>query len=271
MRLRKTALLLAATLAFSGASTINAQAAQAAPPSLEVVKIQHTVVKAGCSVGRWGADGRMGPATKEAIKCFQRKMGLADDGIVGPITRAALERYATSRGLPKPVWTQATLDLLSKTPRKALPPEQQAWMKQNGFSRAPERTVRQRITAQPRLGPRVTRPKETYVWKADLEHQAADVTWRMYVSPQDIRKYNIHAGEGTAVFIFAICGRWPSIAAQGLCGAGLYAHLGPLKRTLMLAQMQGTCARITFTDVPPLIRSRQEKCKWTDGKTTWTP
>ena len=35
-------------------------------------------------------DGALGPATKEAVKKFQRQEGLADDGIPGPLTEAKL-------------------------------------------------------------------------------------------------------------------------------------------------------------------------------------
>lgn len=42
-------------------------------------------------------DGDLGPASRAAIKDFQRQKGLAVDGVVGPITLAALRQ-----GLPKP-------------------------------------------------------------------------------------------------------------------------------------------------------------------------
>jgi hypothetical protein len=46
-------------------------------------------------------DGVVGPMTRAAIMAFQRAEGLAVDGIVGPITRAALQRKAGG-GSPTP-------------------------------------------------------------------------------------------------------------------------------------------------------------------------
>lgn len=49
---------------------------------------------------RWGyavkPDGRFGPSTQAAIKSFQRKQGLRDDGIVGPRTWTVLTAKAAS-------------------------------------------------------------------------------------------------------------------------------------------------------------------------------
>lgn len=43
--------------------------------------------------GRLAQDGYFGPATKVAVKEFQRRSGLVDDGIVGPKTRKELLKY----------------------------------------------------------------------------------------------------------------------------------------------------------------------------------
>jgi len=42
---------------------------------------------------RGSIDGRMGPATIEAIKAFQKANGLKSDGVIGKKTRAILARY----------------------------------------------------------------------------------------------------------------------------------------------------------------------------------
>lgn len=44
---------------------------------------------------RGSVDGKMGPATTEAIKAFQKANGLKADGVVGSRTRAKLIRYLT--------------------------------------------------------------------------------------------------------------------------------------------------------------------------------
>ncbi|WP_455244428.1 peptidoglycan-binding domain-containing protein, partial [Petrachloros mirabilis] len=53
----------------------------------DVVKLQRALRRAGHRVA---VDGRFGPATKRAVIRFQRKQGLAQDGVVGPKTWYAL-------------------------------------------------------------------------------------------------------------------------------------------------------------------------------------
>jgi hypothetical protein len=53
----------------------------------EVKKLQINLIKGGCSVE---ADGLFGRETEDAVKRFQREHGLDDDGVVGPLTWAAL-------------------------------------------------------------------------------------------------------------------------------------------------------------------------------------
>lgn len=62
------------------------------------------------------------PLSKEEIKEMQRKLGAIGfavgpiDGIVGPQTQAALQRYTQSRNLPKPDPTQEVLSRLRAEP-----------------------------------------------------------------------------------------------------------------------------------------------------------
>ncbi|MBI3996837.1 MAG: peptidoglycan-binding protein [Candidatus Omnitrophica bacterium] len=59
-------------------------------------EIQRALKNAGFYQGT--VDGKLGPATKEAIKEFQRVHGLKDDGIVGKQTWAKLNTYADLSG-----------------------------------------------------------------------------------------------------------------------------------------------------------------------------
>ena len=62
-----------------------------------VVELQTLLARAGYSLG--AADGNFGPMTKTAVMNFQRARGLTADGIVGPVTWAALRGAAA----PAPV------------------------------------------------------------------------------------------------------------------------------------------------------------------------
>jgi DNA invertase Pin-like site-specific DNA recombinase len=48
------------------------------------------------------ADGRFGPLTEAAVLEFQRQQGLAADGVVGKLTRAALSRRVAEESTPRP-------------------------------------------------------------------------------------------------------------------------------------------------------------------------
>ena len=50
----------------------------------DVRELQRGLIKMGFSVGKWGADGDFGGATKTAVMEFQKKYGLVADGIFGP-------------------------------------------------------------------------------------------------------------------------------------------------------------------------------------------
>ncbi len=60
---------------------------------LSATQIQSALKKAGFYRG--AIDGKMGPATTEAIKALQRANGLKADGVVGRKTRTKLTGYLT--------------------------------------------------------------------------------------------------------------------------------------------------------------------------------
>lgn len=60
--------------------------------------LQNKLISLGYSVGTYGADAIFGNATKDAVRRFQRDHGLSDDGIVGPLTRGALDGAESGSG-----------------------------------------------------------------------------------------------------------------------------------------------------------------------------
>ena len=52
--------------------------------------MQQRLIAKGCSCGPWGADGDYGGGTKAALLQFQRKAGLAADGVCGARSWSAL-------------------------------------------------------------------------------------------------------------------------------------------------------------------------------------
>lgn len=57
----------------------------------DVVYVQTRLIELGYDLSPYGADGKFGSKTEEAVKAFQRANGLKADGIVGQQTYAALE------------------------------------------------------------------------------------------------------------------------------------------------------------------------------------
>lgn len=55
-----------------------------------VKALQILLIGNDCSCGKYGADGDFGGGTETAVKEFQREHDLDDDGVVGPMTWAAL-------------------------------------------------------------------------------------------------------------------------------------------------------------------------------------
>lgn len=55
-----------------------------------VKELQNMLIALGYSCGSYGADGKFGSATQNALKAFQKASGLAVDGIYGEHSRAAL-------------------------------------------------------------------------------------------------------------------------------------------------------------------------------------
>lgn len=53
--------------------------------------LQKKLIALGYPMKPWGADGHFGPATKEAVKNFQRSVGIKVDGVVGPVTRREIK------------------------------------------------------------------------------------------------------------------------------------------------------------------------------------
>lgn len=64
-----------------------------------IIRLQQGLIDAGFPLPKFGADGKFGNETKTAVKAYQKANALAEDGVVGPKTMAALDLYyAVDRG-----------------------------------------------------------------------------------------------------------------------------------------------------------------------------
>ena len=77
-----------------------------------VTLAQTELIQKGYDCGSWGADGKFGEATENAVKRFQRDCGLTTDGVIGPETWEALEKI-------QPVTTLYTVQIPHLTEYKA--------------------------------------------------------------------------------------------------------------------------------------------------------
>jgi len=86
------------------------------PDGVEVLVLQTALSQAGYRVG---LDGIFGPRTEQVVRLFQTAHGLASDGVVGPMTAAALDAphaalVATANPPPSTTWPHDdTASLLS--------------------------------------------------------------------------------------------------------------------------------------------------------------
>lgn len=64
---------------------------------MDTTAVQRALVALGYSLV---IDGVMGPKTRIVVQTFQRSAGLAADGIVGPLTAAALHAAVAAKGAP---------------------------------------------------------------------------------------------------------------------------------------------------------------------------
>lgn len=68
----------------------------------DVVECQQDLIQLDYDLSPYGADGKFGAKTESAVKAFQKASGLTADGIVGPLTWAALDAAVGPQPGPEP-------------------------------------------------------------------------------------------------------------------------------------------------------------------------
>ena len=85
----------------------------------QVKQLQNDLISLGYTLPRHGADGSFGVETETAVKAFQHDSGLIEDGIVGPLTSAALEKALADKEAD-PVLYSVTIPNLDEAKMQAL-------------------------------------------------------------------------------------------------------------------------------------------------------
>jgi len=68
----------------------------------DVIALQKDLIAKGFALPRYGADGDFGAETEAAVKAFQKAVGIAVDGLAGPVTLSKLKSYKKPAPKPKP-------------------------------------------------------------------------------------------------------------------------------------------------------------------------
>ena len=76
----------------------------------DVKQLQESLIKLGYNLGTWGADGDFGKMTEDAVIKFQQLHGLDDDGEVGPLTIAAINKALEESAKPQIYRVRKTWD-----------------------------------------------------------------------------------------------------------------------------------------------------------------
>ena len=86
----------------------------------DVVECQKDLISLGYDLSPYGADGKFGRTTEEAVKAFQTDHRLKADGIVGPATWAALDEAVGPEPEPSIQLYTVTIPHLAKHHAEAL-------------------------------------------------------------------------------------------------------------------------------------------------------